>query len=151
MFFDEHIPTFFRRPDISPDGELFLLVGAQWKESEEYIYCSLLYRKKYLETPTAIIKCGDEASLCARFCPKLFKKNAPETGLMDDPYYMVFAIGTFNSVYVYSTEKFDLLYSYGNHHYASITEVAWKDDRILGVSSNDRTCSFMVFENGELG
>lgn len=71
--------------------------------------------------------------------------------MLMQPYYMVFAIGTFNSVLVYNTESFELLYSYGNHHYASITEIAWKDDRILGTSSNDRTCSFMLFEEGELG
>ena len=31
MFVDENAPIFFRRPDISPDGELFLLAGSQWR------------------------------------------------------------------------------------------------------------------------
>lgn len=64
---------------------------------------------------------------------------------------MCFAVGTTNSVLVYNTLRFELIYGFGNHHYASINEVAWKDDRIIGVCSNDRTCSFMMFEKGELG
>lgn len=42
----------------------------------------------------------------------------------------------------------NLLYAVGNHHYASITDLSWKDDRILAASSNDRTCSFMLFDEG---
>lgn len=35
MFYDENVPTFFRRPDISPDGQLFLVPAGQWQKSPE--------------------------------------------------------------------------------------------------------------------
>jgi chromatin assembly factor 1 subunit B len=59
---------------------------------------------------------------------------------------MVFAIATFHTVLVYSTENLAPIYAMGNYHFASITELSWKDSSILGMSSSDGYCSFMVFE-----
>ena len=33
IFTDESVPTFFRRPDVSPDGELFLFPAGIWHRS----------------------------------------------------------------------------------------------------------------------
>jgi chromatin assembly factor 1 subunit B len=57
IFADESVPTFFRRPDFSPDGELFLLPAGVWQRDPESHseYCALLYRKNFLEKPSFII------------------------------------------------------------------------------------------------
>ena len=152
LFFDENIPTFYRRPDISPDGELFAFPAGQWKDEDGKLkHCVLIYRRRFLDKPSFVVFTNNEPAICVRFCAKLFEKSNPEVGMLKQPYYMVFAIATLSSVIVCNTESFVPLYGCGSYHYASITELAWKDDTILGISSNDRTCSFMLFEPGELG
>ena len=49
MFADENIPTFFRRPDFSPDGELILIPTGQWQRPNEtnMEYCAFLYHKNF--------------------------------------------------------------------------------------------------------
>lgn len=39
----------------------------------------------------------------------------------------------------------------GNYHYATITSLSWKSANILAMSSSDGFCSFMIFNEGELG
>jgi hypothetical protein len=50
MFYDDSITTFFRRPDISPDGQLFLLPAGQWQRTPDSPpeHCAFLYRRKFL-------------------------------------------------------------------------------------------------------
>lgn len=61
---------------------------------------------------------------------------------------MVFAIATSNSVFVYNTLSTEPIYGMGNYHYATITGLTWRNSSILGISSSDGFCSFMVFDNG---
>lgn len=39
----------------------------------------------------------------------------------------------------------------GNYHYAALTDLAWKGDKMLAVSSSDGYCSFMIFKDNSLG
>lgn len=39
----------------------------------------------------------------------------------------------------------------GNYHFAALTDICWRGASLLGISSSDGFCSFMKFENGELG
>lgn len=87
----------------------------------------------------------------SKFCPVLFRKTNPEEGLFKQPYYMIFAIATTNSVLIYSTDSLKPLYGMGNFHYAALTDLTWKDDRVLAVSSSDGFISFFTFQKGELG
>ena len=65
---------------------------------------------------------------------------------------MIFAVGTLDSILVYDTETVRPLIVIGNIHYATITDIAWKKNSgMLGVSSSDGYCSFLIFEEGELG
>lgn len=59
---------------------------------------------------------------------------------------MVFALATFNTVLIYNTDNLSPMYAMGNYHYAAITEISWKGSSVLGMSSSDGYCSFMVFE-----
>lgn len=39
----------------------------------------------------------------------------------------------------------------GNFHFAALTDLTWKNDTMLAVSSSDGYISFFTFEKGELG
>jgi chromatin assembly factor 1 subunit B len=39
----------------------------------------------------------------------------------------------------------------GNYHYAALTDLSWRADEMLAVSSSDGYCSFLIFSKGELG
>jgi chromatin assembly factor 1 subunit B len=64
---------------------------------------------------------------------------------------MVYAVATSSAVLIYSTEKTQPLYGMGNYHYAALTDLSWKGSETLAVSSSDGYCSFLIFENNELG
>lgn len=110
-----------------------------------------MYRKNFLDKPTMMISTNGEPALICKFCPVLFKKNKPEQDIFKSPYYMVFAIATSVSVLIYSTATMAPIYAMGNYHYATITSLSWKGSNILAMSSSDGFCSFMIFEDGELG
>lgn len=61
---------------------------------------------------------------------------------------MVFAIATSGSVIVYDTLSMKPICAMGNYHYATITSLSWKGSNILGISSSDGFCSFIIFEDG---
>lgn len=61
---------------------------------------------------------------------------------------MVFAIATASSVLIYDTVSLTPIYGMGNYHYATITDLTWKGDKMLGISSSDGYCSFMIFGEG---
>lgn len=60
---------------------------------------------------------------------------------------MVFAIATTNSVLIYNTESLKPLYGMGNYHYSALTDLSWKNNKLLAISSSDGYISFMVFED----
>lgn len=68
---------------------------------------------------------GEPALIC-KFCPKLFKKQDPTTGIFLQDYYMVFAIATSSTVLIYSTQNLKPLYAMGNYHYAALTDLTWR-------------------------
>lgn len=58
---------------------------------------------------------------------------------------MVFAVATSGSVLIYDTLTMNPIYGMGNYHYATITSLSWRGSNILGISSSDGFCSFMIF------
>lgn len=78
------------------------------------------------------------------------KKNE-RGGLFQQSYYMVYAVATTSAVLLFSTEKMEPLYGMGNYHYAALTDLSWRGDEMLAISSSDGYCSFVIFEKGELG
>ncbi len=98
-----------------------------------------------------MIPTSGEPALVCKFCPLLFKKPKQDQGLFKQNYYMVFAIATSGSVLVYDTMTMTPICGMGNYHYATITSLSWRGANILAMSSSDGFCSFLVFEDGELG
>jgi chromatin assembly factor 1 subunit B len=88
-------------------------------------------------------------AICVRFCPKLFQKS--KAGFLDLPYTIIFAIGTHDSVLLYSTESLIPLCVVGNLHYQILNDLSWLEDSMLAVASSDGYCSFIKFEEKELG
>jgi chromatin assembly factor 1 subunit B len=60
---------------------------------------------------------------------------------------MIFAVATTNSVLIFNTDSLKPLYGMGNIHFAAHTDLAWKDDKVLAVSSSDGFISFFTFQN----
>jgi chromatin assembly factor 1 subunit B len=124
-----------------------------WRSSleDEPKCCAYLFRKNYFVKPSFSVQTNKEPVLICKFCPLLFKKKNPEDGLFKQPYYMIFAIATTNSVLIYSTDSLKPLYGMGNFHFAALTDLAWKEAEILAISSSDGFISFFTFQKGELG
>ena len=75
--------------------------------------------------------------------------------MFDLPYKMVFAVATTDSILIYSTQSFVpiILVSniIGNIHFATLTDISWNGSKVMGVSSSDGYCSFMIFDKNDLG
>ena len=68
------------------------------------------------------------------------------------PYRCVWAVATHDEVVVYDTQHRHALVRFAAMHYAPITDLRWdQSGRSLAVSSHDGYCSFITFEEGELG
>ena len=71
--------------------------------------------------------------------------------LFNLPYYMVFAIATFNSVLIYNTLSTLPMFLVSNIHFAALSDLTWNSDEALAISSLDGYITFCVFDKGELG
>lgn len=158
-FVDEtQCPTFVRRHSWSPDGSICLFVSGIMKSetyADEIDYVVWGVTRKNISFPSFYIPTLDKCSVCVRFCPIIFKKEPKKDEqtkeLLDLPYSMVFAIGTIDSVFIYSTDSIKPKYAVTNIHYLAITDLAWKGADMLAICSGDGYITFCQFEKGELG
>ncbi len=68
------------------------------------------------------------------------------------PYRMVYAVATQDGVLIYDTQHANAIVVSNKIHYASITDLSWSSDGYtLGISSSDGYCSFMTFDQSDLG
>lgn len=64
----------------------------------------------------------------------------------------MFAIATQDSVVLFDTQQSMPLALVANIHYTRLSDIAWSDDgRVLLVSSTDGYCTFVLFDDSELG
>jgi len=112
-----------------------------------------MFRKMDLnDKPCYAFQTNNKPAVCVRFCPCLFKLDTDtKENLIDLPYKIVFAVATTEGVIIYSTQKMLPIYIVGNLHYATLTDLSWKNDKCLAVSSLDGYCSFIHFQNNILG
>ena len=64
---------------------------------------------------------------------------------------MIFAVATSSAILIYSTEQQKPISGMGNYHYAALTDLTWRGEKILAASSSDGFCSFVIFKENELG
>lgn len=68
------------------------------------------------------------------------------------PYRIIFAIATQSSVILYDSSQLDPFGYISDIHYTRISDLSWSPDgRLLMISSTDGFCTFVTFEEGELG
>ncbi|KAM0901574.1 hypothetical protein ACQ4PT_019898 [Festuca glaucescens] len=153
LFHDETLPSFFRRLAWSPDGSFLVLPGGQCKYSSEVVNTAYIMSRRDLSRPAIQLPGASKAIVAVRFCPVLFSlRGSQSEGLFKLPYRAVFAVATFNSLYVYDTESAAPILIHAGLHYAAITDIAWSSDaKYLALSSRDGYCTIIEFENEELG
>ncbi|XP_030055541.1 chromatin assembly factor 1 subunit B [Microcaecilia unicolor] len=162
MFHDDSMKSFFRRLSFTPDGSLLLTPAGCVEVGENVMNTTYVFSRKNFRRPIAHLPCPAKATLAVRCCPVYFElkpmPNKDETsekqtqGLINQPYRMVFAVASEDSVLFYDTQQ---LFPFGylsNVHYHTLSDIAWSSDGcFLAVSSTDGYCSFVTFEENELG
>ncbi|KAL8143478.1 hypothetical protein V2J09_016510 [Rumex salicifolius] len=136
LFYDETLPSFFRRMDWSPDGSFLIVPAGSYKPA--------------LQLPGA-----SKPVVAVRFCPVAFSLRGSTTGssgFFKLPYRLVFSLATLNSLYIYDTESANPIAILAGLHYAAITDMAWSPDaKYLAVSSQDGYCTLVEFDPEEIG
>ena len=161
IFFDDAVPTFFRRPAFSPDGSMLVVPTGHIKEKGSKAKpATYVYVRGKWHTPAVSLTGAKKPSIAARFCPLAFElvqdpnPNSPTSspwakGL---DYRMVFAVATLDAVLIYDTQHTRPIAIMENVHFAQLTDLAWAaDGRTLVCSSADGYCTLCMFDEGELG
>eukprot|EP01133_Synstelium_polycarpum_P008654 gene8654-10154_t len=157
MFYDERVFTFFRRPDWSPDGSLFIAPTGKFKATPSCHYqsTSYIFSREMLSKPIVHLP-SNKPTIVVKFNPLLYTldadKLATTPAIIDLAYRMVFAICTQDTIVLYDTQSTRPLLMVSELHYAPITDMSWSSDgSILMVTSEDGFCSYLSFAPGELG
>lgn len=149
---ESSIENFFRRLDWSPDGNMFIVPGGEYHDSEssKSVFCAYVFTKHSINTPCLAIP-SEKPIILVKFCPEQFSIGAEEKSLFDVPTKMVFVLGSSDTLSVYSTTSILPLYVISGMHYASLTDFTWFGHTQLLVSSMDGFISFVSFADTELG
>lgn len=149
---ESSIENFFRRLDWSPDGSMFIVPGGEYldTESSRTIFCAYLFSKQNLMVPCLAIP-SDKPIILVKFCSAQFEIAANETSLFDIPTKMIYVLGSYETLSIYSTASTVPLYVISGIHYASFTDFAWYQHQYLLVSSMDGFVTFVAFEHNEFG
>ncbi|XP_069492213.1 chromatin assembly factor 1 subunit B [Ambystoma mexicanum] len=161
MFHDDSMKSFFRRLSFTPDGSLLLTPAGCVEAGENVTNTTYVFSRKNLRRPIAHLPCPGKATLAVRCCPVYFElrptPNPDETsqkpqGLIIQPYRMVFAVASEDAVLFYDTQQLFPFAYLANVHYHTLSDISWsRDGTFLAISSTDGYCSFVTFEQGELG
>ncbi|CAI0428117.1 unnamed protein product [Linum tenue] len=156
LFFDETLPSFFRRLAWSPDGSFLVVPAGSYKTSpsSETVNTAYVFSRKDLSRPALLLPGASKPIIAVRFCPLQFTLRGSNSaaGLFKLPYRLIFAVATLNSLYIYDTESAPPVAVLAGLHYAAITDIAWSSNgQLLAVSSQDGYCTLVEFENNELG
>uniref|UniRef100_A0A2D4I4A4 Chromatin assembly factor 1 subunit B n=1 Tax=Micrurus lemniscatus lemniscatus TaxID=129467 RepID=A0A2D4I4A4_MICLE len=160
MFHDDSMKSFFRRLTFTPDGSLLLVPAGCVESGENVMNTTYVFSRKNLKRPIAHLPCPGKATLAVRCCPVYFELrsacNKEETsqkiGLTNLPYRLVFAVASEDSVLFYDTQQTFPFGYVSNIHYHTLSDISWSSDgSFLAISSTDGYCSFVTFEEGELG
>ncbi|XP_072541327.1 chromatin assembly factor 1 subunit B [Salminus brasiliensis] len=161
MFHDDSMRSFFRRLTFTPDGSFLLAPAGCVETGENVTNTTYVFSRKSFKRPIAHLPCPAKATLAVRCCPVYFElrtKKAEDGSLQplpnafQLPYRLVFAVASEDSIFFYDTQQ-TLPFGYvSNIHYHTLSDLSWsRDGSFLAVSSTDGYCSFVSFEELELG
>lgn len=164
IFHNETLPSFFRRPAISPCGKLICVPAgilksesnAEGASSSEVNNVVQIYTRQAIEQninkPTMCIPFLRKPALVVSFNPNLYELSESSKSYLQLPYKLVFAIATSNEVLIYDTESAEPIAAIGNLHYTSLTDLSWSQDgTLLMISSTDGFCSYISITPETLG
>ncbi|KAK9809784.1 hypothetical protein WJX73_006467 [Symbiochloris irregularis] len=156
LFHDETLSSFFRRPAWAPDGSFLLMPAGIHQRSRAaspvnaaLAFCDGSWTSPVFHMPAV------KPVVAARFSPVLYRRrphHSSDNAAFQQPYRMLFALATLDSVAIYDTQMVMPLAFLGSLHLDRITDLAWSTDgQLLAVSSYDGFCSIAAFAPGELG
>lgn len=164
LYHNETLPSFFRRPAISPCGTILCVPAGILKSDNGPENSSVpeLNNAVYLYTRAAIKNNINKPVMCLPFLkkpatvisfnPNFYALSANSQSYLRLPYKLVFAVATSNEVLIYDTESIKPLAIVGNLHYTPLTDLAWKQDgTLLMISSTDGFCSYISIDSSTLG
>ncbi|XP_076857729.1 chromatin assembly factor 1 subunit B [Brachyhypopomus gauderio] len=161
MFHDDGMRSFFRRLTFTPDGSFLFAPAGCVETGENVTNTTYVFSRKCLKRPTAHLPCPTKATLAVRCCPVYFELRTkkeedgslqPLPNVFQLPYRLVFAVASEDSIYLYDTQQTLPFGFVSNIHYHTLSDLSWsRDGSFLAVSSTDGYCSFVSFEELELG
>ncbi|NXV05801.1 CAF1B factor, partial [Cettia cetti] len=162
MFHDDSMKSFFRRLSFTPDGSYLLTPAGCVESGENVTNTTYVFSRNNLKRPVGHLPCPGKGTLAVRCCPVYFElrgasakdeispKSPP--ALFNLPYRLVFAVASEDSVLFYDTEQSFPFGYVSNIHYHTLSDISWSSDgSFLAISSTDGYCSFVTFEEAELG
>ena len=180
LYADSTVPSFFRRPCFSPDGNLLItptgihrsMPHPKDDKSNDGLnenaaiknpalsnsFCTHIYSRDHLVSPIISLVGLEDPSVSVRCSPILYKlikldgEDKNPSSLIKGDYRMLFAVVTISAVYIYDTQHSHPLARLGGLHLACINDVAWScDGNMLVVCSSDGYLSFITFAKNSLG
>ncbi|KAI5106910.1 chromatin assembly factor 1 subunit B [Silurus meridionalis] len=161
MFHDDSMRSFFRRLTFTPDGSFLLAPAGCVETGENVTNTTYVFSRKSFKRPIAHLPCPAKATLAVRCCPVYFELRTKKLedgsvqslpNVLQLPYRLVFAVASEDSIFFYDTQQ-TLPFGYlSNIHYHTLSDLSWsRDGSFLAVSSTDGYCSFVSFDDLELG
>ncbi|TRZ10298.1 hypothetical protein HGM15179_016811 [Zosterops borbonicus] len=162
MFHDDSMKSFFRRLSFTPDGSYLLTPAGCVESGENVTNTTYVFSRNNLKRPVGHLPCPGKGTLAVRCCPVYFElrgasdkdEMSPKSppALFNLPYRLVFAVASEDSVLFYDTEQSFPFGYVSNIHYHTLSDISWSSDgSFLAISSTDGYCSFVTFEEDELG
>lgn len=159
MFVDDsEVFSFSRRLGWSPDGSFFIIPAGYYQKNKETEcdFVSYGYVRHDTSEPAFILPSVKSCPLVVRFCPVLMKREIVNGAFVDEPfidlpYIVAFAIASQEQVMIYTTRSLYPFAVIGNIHYAELTDLTWKNNETLMVSSRDGFITHITFKPDELG
>ncbi|NXP42063.1 CAF1B factor, partial [Leiothrix lutea] len=132
------------------------------ESGENVTNTTYVFSRNNLKRPVGHLPCPGKGTLAVRCCPVYFElRGASAKGeispksppaLFNLPYRLVFAVASEDSVLFYDTEQSFPFGYVSNIHYHTLSDISWSSDgSFLAISSTDGYCSFVTFEEDELG
>ncbi|XP_074593037.1 chromatin assembly factor 1, p105 subunit [Brevipalpus obovatus] len=157
LFYDDTLQTYSRRVCFTPGGELILTPsGIIEMEDEEknfkFINASHVFSRSCFNKPTCYLPTGKMNTIAIKCCPQLYQLRENIESRFPFPYRIIFAVATNESILFYDTQQPLPFAMVSGIHYTRHTDISWSGDgRILTVCSTDGYCTFIMFQDGELG
>ncbi len=179
LYADSTVPSFFRRPCFSPDGNILITPTGIHRSISHPLddtkasgtsesnarnpalsnsFCTHIYSRDHLVSPIVSLIGLEDPSVSVRCSPILYKlvkseeSEANPSSVIKGDYRMIFAVVTVSAVYIYDTQHPHPLARLGGLHHACINDVAWcSDGKMLVICSSDGYLSFVRFAENSLG